>query len=1433
MRKLKKLAPTSNLRLQSFRGTLQRLSVALLTLVMTLTAQTAWADVVEVSQASDFGIIAGGSFRLESKTYKLKSDIVLNDAYLQILSDVTATLDLNGYGICSNFSPLNSTAIRVSGNLTIIDSNPSRTNYITLDDSGCGTSVNTSGTESNTCIKVNGGYITGRLAGVVVYGTLTMNGGTIAYNNAQYGGGVNVEFTGIFTMNGGTIANNNAQYGGGVNVKKDGTFMMTGGTIANNNAQDGGGVYVRGTFVMQSGTIENNASSNTNYKNVRTDGGSFYLCGDCSSPSNSSDPDARIAKVSVEEYIIGTITASAADNDKVTIGDDSYFKYGKTVTVRVTTKTNYRLSTVSVTKSGDKSTSVDVSGTGNTRTFTMPAYNVDVSATYERCVIDIRTGNGLISAFSDGGDYRLTADIKLSTGAVACLSPSKTMSIDLNGHTIAYATNDAESVIEINKGVKLTLTDSSGGKTGKIDGGTIRRGVKISGGGLTLNGGTITGKADCGGGVYLNSGRFAMNGGKITGCTSTADATSRGGGGVYVSGGTFTMNGGEISGNNAVCGGGVYVKSTFVMNGGTITSNTVTTSGGGVYANNSSTFNVSGSPVVKGNLKGETANDINLGKSSSSGKFAYLTITDALTEDAALWLANGSDFDYIAKRSGTSVKLTKIEAAAFRSSDGTKVGNKKSASQINLVAQQAAKPTFSPAGGTFIAAQSVTISCTTAGATIYYTTDGTDPSSTNGTVYSAPISVSTTTTIKAIAIKEGLPNSAIATATYTITGKTQATVSISGDGVSNGEKTVTYGTSPFTLTASANPAGTNGAWTWTSSDEGVATVDNTGKVTVKAASDESVTITASYTSDTSFGSAAISLTVNKATPTYTVPTGLTATFGQILADVELPDNWAWDDDSQLVGAVGTNSFSATFTPDNTDNYNNVTTNVSVTVSFDADHFADNGDGTYTIKTAKGWDAFCDLLAADGGKTYFSGKTVKLSTDIGTADDPITRMAGASHHDFTGTFDGQGHTLTVDYNTGEQYAAPFRNAENGCVIENLHVAGTIATSAQNAAGVIANQFGTVTIRNCRVSVTISSSTSGDGTHGGFVGIKGNSDATKLTSEDCVFDGKIVSTGSDATTDCGGFVGWRKDKGSLTITNCLYVPQTDANAVSTGATFARNGGTITNCYYTQMLGDEQGAKADYLLSETATVPSTLSGTVVFRREFKGGKASTICLPFAYTPDANEGTYYSFAGIEKVNGKYVATMAAANTAGSPLAANTPYVFMPNENVSYVPVLYHGTADYDANALTATSGNWTFKGTYSPLAYKANGTANLTGHVYGFASKTKYVDGEGEVQAGEFVHAKDGASVPPMRCYLTYKSGSQFAGTRGMTRADDDDMPQTITVRFVNSRGEVTAIGTLNTQTGEITTDGWYTLNGTRLNGKPSKRGIYINNGRKIVIK
>lgn len=78
-----------------------------------------------------------------------------------------------------------------------------------------------------------------------------------------------------------------------------------------------------------------------------------------------------------------------------------------------------------------------------------------------------------------------------------------------------------------------------------------------------------------------------------------------------------------------------------------------------------------------------------------------------------------------------------------------------------------ATPTFSPEEGTYTEAQNVEINCTTDGATIYYTTDGNDPT-TSSSVYSSAIPVSSTTTIKAIAVKDGMNNSQVASATYTI-----------------------------------------------------------------------------------------------------------------------------------------------------------------------------------------------------------------------------------------------------------------------------------------------------------------------------------------------------------------------------------------------------------------------------------------------------------------------------------------------------------------------------------------------------------------------------------------------------------------------------------------------------------------------------------------
>jgi len=75
---------------------------------------------------------------------------------------------------------------------------------------------------------------------------------------------------------------------------------------------------------------------------------------------------------------------------------------------------------------------------------------------------------------------------------------------------------------------------------------------------------------------------------------------------------------------------------------------------------------------------------------------------------------------------------------------------------------------FSPAPGTYAGSQTVTMTTNTSGATIRYTTDGSTPTSTYGTVYSGALTVSATQTIKAIEYKAGMTNSGVASAMYVI-----------------------------------------------------------------------------------------------------------------------------------------------------------------------------------------------------------------------------------------------------------------------------------------------------------------------------------------------------------------------------------------------------------------------------------------------------------------------------------------------------------------------------------------------------------------------------------------------------------------------------------------------------------------------------------------
>lgn len=254
--------------------------------------------------------------------------------------------------------------------------------------------------------------------------------------------------------------------------------------------------------------------------------------------------------------------------------------------------------------------------------------------------------------------------------------------------------------------------------------------------------------------------------------------------------------------------------------------------------------------------------------------------------------------------------------------------------------------------------------------------------------------------------------------------------------------------------------------------------------------------------------------------------------------------------------------------------------VTANVSPDPAHFSQNGD-VYTIHTATGWNVFCDCLN-DSSYAGFSGKTVELDADIS-----VTRMAGTSGHEFKGTFDGKGHTITVSYGTASSpYASngagPFLIVNTGCYIKNLHTAGTIYTKSKFAAGIIGVQNGTVTIENCRSSVTINSTVSGDATHGGLVGTNQNN--SPLTITGCVFDGKMLGS---STKNCGGIVGWRHS--TVNIVDTVFAPAEITISVDGNcATFVRNTPTsVTNSYYTKDFGAAQGDKTYSVTEKNVTV------------------------------------------------------------------------------------------------------------------------------------------------------------------------------------------------------------------------------------------------------
>ena len=224
----------------------------------------------------------------------------------------------------------------------------------------------------------------------------------------------------------------------------------------------------------------------------------------------------------------------------------------------------------------------------------------------------VTTESALRTALENGvSGIVLGGDIDISGAALVAKGTS---TLDLNGFMLRRVLQSTGSVIQVDAGATLTLTDSGDGSSTyrfvKINDGYwqySKNGETQVAGGLIAGGSAYPPDGDVnGGGVYVaNGGTFIMEKGKIIGCRARNN-----GGGVYVAdGGKFIMNGGEIRGCVTYEGGNgnVYVGAgaEFQMSGSARITECLARSGsgGGVYVAENGTFTMSGSSAIT-NCKG-------------------------------------------------------------------------------------------------------------------------------------------------------------------------------------------------------------------------------------------------------------------------------------------------------------------------------------------------------------------------------------------------------------------------------------------------------------------------------------------------------------------------------------------------------------------------------------------------------------------------------------------------------------------------------------------------------------------------------------------------------------------------------------------------------------------------------------------------------------
>ena len=323
---------------------------------------------------------------------------------------------------------------------------------------------------------------------------------------------------------------------------------------------------------------------------------------------------------------------------------------------------------------------------------------------------------------------------------------------------------------------------------------------------------------------------------------------------------------------------------------------------------------------------------------------------------------------------------------------------------------QAAAPVFSPAAGTYPGTQNVSITSTTGGASIRYTTDNSTPSETAGTLYSGPVNIGTTMTLKGIAFETGFTDSNITTGLYTITTPTFTITASAGSGGSispSGVVGVNQGSNQsFTITPNAG--------------------FNVSSVTVDGVNQGAIT---SYTFSNVQANHTISAAFQAVTTTFTI-TASAGTWGSITPSGTVTVNQGANQSFAITPSSGYTVSSVTVDGANQGAINSYTfSNVQANHTISAT-FQSSGGGCVTATTSNGWQN-ASMASETGTFTATFDATPSASptnSTIGLSNGAQTAYASfacLARFNPTGQIDAYNGTAyaaasTINYSAGVSY-----------------------------------------------------------------------------------------------------------------------------------------------------------------------------------------------------------------------------------------------------------------------------------------------------------------------------------------------------------------------------------------------------------------------------